>query len=86
VPYFEILEATGVGTDEINGHLDILERYKLLWLETEGPPQPTVYLRRVSPKSKEWEWGFWSDIKVFCERTGNDVSQFVEQLRFDLLD
>lgn len=80
VPQMEIAEAANLSMEKVEGHMQIIERYKLGLLDCEQACM-TIIL---------WEcpsgWNVWGDFNEFCSITGIPLKGLLVDLRFDLLD
>ncbi|MCI0554960.1 MAG: hypothetical protein L0287_28770 [Anaerolineae bacterium] len=79
----EIELVTGLTTNKLNDHLNILKQHQLTWTITcddDGIDIPYIFLRHRSGVN------MWLDIKYFCAQTDTPLAEIIENLQFHLLD
>ena len=61
-------------------HIDTLTRYGIAALDDDWDGRQWVYTHTLDG------WPFGRDLRDYCQRTGLELSAFIIDLRFDLLD
>jgi hypothetical protein len=78
VPYQEVANALGLENREINAQMNILEKYKLGYIEDgEWPVEIIVQASG---------WAMLPSIKEYAEKEGLDLKEILVNLQFSLLD
>jgi acyl-CoA-binding protein len=78
----EIVEACQIEIRELKNQFSILEKYGLVDIGSVND-YGVEHIAFVDLKSG---WPIWQDLKTFSDKTNNSLSEFIENLRFDLLD
>jgi hypothetical protein len=80
LPTHELEQVTGLGPEDLWPHIDTMTRYHIACVDEDFDSRRWVATYAVDG------WPFWRDLKDYCQRTGLQLSAFVNDLRFDLLD
>lgn len=80
LPTHELEQVTNLGPDDLWPHIDTLTRYGIAALDDDWDGRQWVYTHTLDG------WPFWGELRDYCQRTGLELSAFIIDLRFDLLD
>ena len=80
LPLIEIVNACNLSRREANQQLQVMEKYGIAKLDDDTG---RIMLWCIG---EDGTWDFWSDLRAFCGKTGTALSEFVVDLKFDLLD
>jgi hypothetical protein len=84
LPVHEIEFATGTSPDEMAPHIEMLERYRLAWLDEEWLEDRPTHWNLVALDVSGWD--FWCEFRQYCEQRGLRTKDVINDLRFELLD
>lgn len=83
LPVDELEQVTGLGRNELRPHFDTMAKYGVARItEDYDFDNPRDWAATFSIDG----WCFWDTLAEFCEFEGLQMSDFVRDLRFDLLD
>jgi hypothetical protein len=88
VVHNEIREACGLTNAKVIEHISVLEKYKLVQADYHEYRNPDISVGRIwgGKFHSMYGWTFWEDLKEFCAETGIPLTDFITDLRFNLLD
>lgn len=78
----EVIQACGMSGQEFWSHVSILDKYNLV-SETDNDDYGVPQVKFLYTKEG---WPIWRDLKIYSKKTDISPSEFIENLRFDLLD
>jgi hypothetical protein len=84
LPAHELEGASSLLPQEIQLHVDTLQRYGLAYFE-EDEDYRNVTILWVKTSGVDG-WDFWCSVREFCKAEGLECKQLINQLRFDQLD
>jgi hypothetical protein len=90
VRHHEIRDACELRDEDVYAHVMTLAKYELVQADYQEAPNAEISMGSLWTRREDLgcdgDWIFWEDLLAFCEKTGTELSEFVINLRFDLLD
>jgi hypothetical protein len=88
VAHNEIREACGLSNVKVIEHVVVLKKYKLVEADYHEFRNPDISVGRLWGGKYHllYGWTCWEDLKEFCGKVGIPLTDFIVELRFNLLD